>query len=169
MRATHLITLVLAALAAGCAELPSISPGPDLDELAGEPVQLTPLQEHIPVGYSGFGEQAQLVVETEAEWEEVWLRLWRNVDSVPPVPAVDFGSETVLVAAMGARPTGGYAVRLESAAVQGHEVVVRVVETSPAGGCGVRMATSSPADVVKMQRTSRPTRFQVVQSVRECP
>lgn len=162
------MTLVLAAVAAGCAELPSIDPGLDQGDLGGQPVPVTRVHEAFPAAYSGFSQQTQLVVESRAEWEEVWRPLWGSADPAPAAPAIDFSRQTVVVAAMGTRATGGYVVRVEKAASQADHVVVQVVETSPSGGCPTTQAVTAPVDVVTVPRTSQPIRFRVVQMVREC-
>lgn len=165
MRTTHLIPIAIAALAA-CAESPLA--GPPLDDLPGQAVVVTRLDERYPSQYSGFGDPARIVVDDAAQWAEVWARLWNNQRPLPPLPAVDFAREVVIVAAMGSRPTGGYGVRVQDAAVQANQVVVRAVETSPGSGCVTTQAFTAPADVVKLPRTDRPVRFETVAAVRDC-
>jgi hypothetical protein len=162
----RLTLLLLAAFAAGCSELPSISPEPDQDTLPGEPVQLVRLQEYFP--HSGFPARARLVVESQADWEAVWQRLWQDARTVPAPPAVDFEREVVLVAAMGTRPSGGYQIQLQQAAAQSGAVVVRVAETSPGGGCIVTFALTAPVDIARLPRTALPIEFQTVKAVHEC-
>jgi hypothetical protein len=168
MHINRSIALLLATLAAGCAELPSIAPGLHHDELVGEPVPLVRLQDPFAIDYSGFEAPARVVVESPVEWEIVWRRIWRNHDPVPATPSIDFDREQVLFVAMGGRPTGGYSVRVTAAAAQGDRVAVRVVETSPGSGCVLTQATTAPIDIVKLPRTSKPIDFQTVKTVREC-
>lgn len=154
--------------ATGCAELPSISPEPDLGELVGDPVQLVRLQEYFPAPNSGFDAQARLVVTSQAEWEATWRHVWHGHSPVPATPAVDFEREVVLVAAMGSRSSGGYHIQLQQAAAQSNRVVVRVIETSPGSRCFTTAALTEPVDVVRLPRTSLPIDFQTVKTVREC-
>lgn len=160
--------LVLATLAAGCAELPSISPAPERDVLPGEPVQLVRLHEYFPADNSGFDAQARLVVTSQGEWEAAWQRIWQNERPVPAAPAVDFSREVVLVAAMGSRSSGGHHIQLQQAAAQSGTVAVRVVETSPGSECFVTAAITEPVDVVKLPRTSLSIEFQTVRAVHNC-
>jgi hypothetical protein len=159
------IAVVMSILAAGCGgELPSISP--DLDTLPGEPVQVVRLEAYYP--HAGFDTSARLVVENEAEWTLVWQRLWSDHDRIPALPSIDFERERVLVAAMGRRPTGGYAIRVDAAAAQEAHLAVRVVQTSPGGVCLLTQAITAPIDIVKLPRTSQPIQFQTVRKVDEC-
>jgi hypothetical protein len=162
------IALVMSMLAAGCAELPSISPAPDRSTLPGEPVQLVRLQEYFPAFNSGFETQTRLVVTSQAEWEAAWQRIWQNERPVPAPPAVDFSREVVLVAAMGSRGSGGHHIQLQQAAAQPGNVVVRVVETSPGAACFVTAAITEPVDVVRLPRTPLPIEFQTVKAVHNC-
>ncbi|HEX5869362.1 MAG TPA: protease complex subunit PrcB family protein [Longimicrobium sp.] len=162
------IAPILATLAAACAELPSISPGLDQEPLGGEPVQLARLQEYFPAYNSGFEERTQLVVRTQAEWEQAWRRMWKNHSPVPAAPAVDFEREVLVLAAMGTRSSGGYRVQVQHAAAHPDHVVVRVIETSPGGGCVTTAALSEPVDVARLPRTDLPIRFRVVETVHEC-
>jgi hypothetical protein len=168
MSIKHLTVFMLAALAAGCAELPLTGSDSELEELVGEPVQLIRLQEYFPLHDSGFGEQARLVVTSQAEWETAWRRVWHGHSPVPAAPAVDFEREVVLVAAMGGRSSGGYQIQVEKAAAQADRVVARVIETSPGKGCFTTAAFSEPVDVVKLPRTPLPIEFQTVKAVHEC-
>ena len=162
------IAAMLALLAAGCTELPSILGGPNHDELGGEPVQITRLQEHFPGFSSGITEPARLVVNSQTEWALVWRRMWQSHNPVPPAPVVDLSSETVLVTTMGGRPTGGYSIRVEEAAVVSGDLVIRVVETSPGRACVTTQAFTAPVDVVKVPRTGHSIRFETVKKVHDC-
>jgi hypothetical protein len=168
MSIKRLTVLMLVTLAAGCAELPLIGPDTGQEELVGEPVQFIRLQEYFPAYDSGFGEQARLVVASQAEWETAWRHVWHGHSPVPAAPAVDFDREVVLVAAMGGRSSGGYQIEVTQAVAQAARVVVRVVETSPGSGCFVTAGFSEPVDVVKLPRTPLPIEFRTVKVVNEC-
>jgi hypothetical protein len=58
--------------------------------------------------HSDFEEPGTLVVEDERAYE----RLWERLRDAGPRPAVDFGRETVVVAMMGQKPTGGYGIEI---------------------------------------------------------
>lgn len=159
---------VLAVLAGACSELPTLGQDPERNALEGESVQLVRFEEYFPAYDSGFGEQARLVVQNQAQWEAAWQRTWHNHSPVPPAPAVDFGAHVVVLAAMGSRPTGGYSIRVEDAAARSDHVVVRVIETSPGRSCFTTQAFSEPVDIVKLPRTSLPVRFETVKTVHDC-
>ena len=126
------------------------------------------LEQQHPIYHSGIGQAARIVVADRGEWERVWARMWHNHHPVPPVPAVDFDRELVIVAAMGARHTGGYSIRVDEARSYGDHVTIHAVETSPGRGCVTTQAFTAPVDVVKIPRTAAEIRFRTSPVVREC-
>lgn len=168
MRTRSLVILVAALLAGACGDTPTARQDPPLEALAGNPVQLARFTEYFPAYNSGFGQQTRLVVGSQAEWQAAWTRLWKNHAPVPPPPAVDFANEVVLLAAMGSRSSGGFTIRVQDAAARTDHVAVRVIETSPGGGCVVTGALSEPVDVVRLPRTALPVRWETVRAVHEC-
>ena len=69
---------------------------------------------------------------------------------------------------MGSRSTGGYSIRVEEVRAYADHVTVHVVETSPSRRCITTQAYSSPAEAVKIPRTSLEIRFRTTQRVHEC-
>jgi len=70
----------------------------------------------IPVDatYTGIVEPLRILVRTQREWEDLWNRLGANRIPRPSPTPVDFSEEVVVFAAMGTRPTGGHAIRIDS-------------------------------------------------------
>lgn len=165
MRTTRLIPLMLAALAA-CAESPA--GGLPLVDLPGQAVAVTPVGDRYSSHYSGFEQSARIVVEDAEQWAQVWSRLRGSQRPVPPLPAVDFSQEVVVVAAMGTRPNGGYSIRVQAAAVHEGSLTVRVVETSPGSHCVTTQAITTPTDVVRVARSGLPVRFTTATGVLNC-
>jgi hypothetical protein len=118
---------------------------------------------------SGLAEAGQQVVRDAGAWSALWARITRGSGPDAGLPAVDFGREMVLVAAMGRRATGGYTVTIEAVDEAGGEWVARVAEQSPGPRCGTTQAVTAPADVVVVPRTDRPIRWAVRQVVHDCP
>lgn len=117
---------------------------------------------------SGLARPAREVARDAAAWSALWSRMTAGHHPATPAPAVDFGREMVLVAALGQRATGGYSVRIESVADAGGELVARVVEQRPGPRCGTTQAVTSPADAVAVPRSSKPVRWVVREVAMEC-
>jgi hypothetical protein len=111
--------------------------------------------------YSGLTDSLRALVRDSVAWRQLWQRMNRLYVPQPALPAVDFNREIVVVAALGARPTGGYDVVIEGADqdVTGGDIEVAVRRTAPAAGCPVAAAVTQPVDLARMPAIDRPVRF----------
>lgn len=162
MRTTLVLSLALAAGMAGCAASSLTGGDAAADRQAqGTPVPVTRMG---PGGralerYSGFTAPARLVVRGEAEWREAWTKIYEPRMPRPPLPAVDFARETVLVAALGERSSGGFGIVVDSVYDTGAELHAVVRRTSPGADCMVTGALSQPVDAVRIPATTKPVKF----------
>ncbi len=137
--------------------------------------EATPPNQRLPevaiTGYrhtSGFDTRERFVVRDSATWATTWTRLLGSHSPKPPLPAVDFSREMIVVASMGTRSSGGYTVGIDSAFVAGDTVFFRVRETSPGARCGTTAALTSPVGLARVERTVRPVSFTTLNVVSEC-
>ena len=103
------------------------------------------------------GEQ-QVVARSQAEWEA----LWKSHGAAQPAPAVDFTTEMVVAVFLGAQPTGGFAVEITGARLEGDTLVIRYVEQRPGRRDVVSQMLTSPFHVVKLPRHQGAVRFEAV-------
>jgi hypothetical protein len=90
------------------------------------------------------------VIRDPVTWQTVWKEIWRGSSEVPPVPAIDFSSEMIVVAALGARSTGGYGILIDGAnEVANGGVNVTIRSTSPLN-CLVTEAFTQPVDIARV-------------------
>lgn len=97
-----------------------------------------------PWNYTNMAASRRLVVTNRTDWVAVWAQIQGSHSPAAPLPAVDFGEEMVVVAAMGTRPTGGYRITIEHVAADSGTVYVDVLESSPGGSCVVTDALTQP-------------------------
>jgi hypothetical protein len=109
--------------------------------------------------YSGLTSPVRRVVRDAVTWSALWDQINRPFLPRPPLPAVNFRRENIVIVASGAQPTGGYAVTIEAIEQDsaGIEVVVR--EDRPAPGCPVSAATTQPLDLVRLPASDQAVRF----------
>lgn len=117
---------------------------------------------------SGINAERHVAIRSQSEWEEQWLRLTARHGSRPAAPQVDFSREMLLMAAMGDRPTGGYAVSIERVVDRSAAFEVFVRHTSPGPRCFTTQAITSPVDIVRVAASAKPVRWNVVREVRDC-
>ncbi|HKC59641.1 MAG TPA: protease complex subunit PrcB family protein [Myxococcales bacterium] len=128
--------------------------------------RFTPDQRYTAV-YSGFDQPAQLVIRDAGGWAAFWDQMHQGQSPVPALPAVDFGRQMVIAAAMGTQHSGGYAIAIERVSF-GSEVIVGVLATSPGHGCVVTAALTKPVDAVVVSRSDAPVRFQESAALHDC-
>lgn len=117
---------------------------------------------------SGFEEPARRVIRSTIEWGIVWAQIYENRSPKPPLPAIDFSKDQVVVAALGSRPSSGYVISIAGASRAGDAITVRVESRSPGPGCGVLTVMTYPVDVAKMPRTAGPVTFEETPIVKNC-
>jgi len=118
--------------------------------------------------YSGFVDAAELVVSDSEAWSAMWARLNAGRQPDPPLPAVDFPTERVILVALGQRNSGGYDIRVDSVVHFERGSVTYVTATAPGRRCGVTGALTQPVDVVRLTRVAGPVAFQQQAVVRDC-
>jgi hypothetical protein len=153
------LVVVVALAAVSCVEESPTSPGP------------LPVQRLTPAGFgqhSGLRESARLVVRDPDRFTQLWNEAWAGVQPPPPLPAVDFEREMVIVAVMGEQASGGFTIEVTGALDAGGEVKVGVRRSRPAPGCPVTLALTQPLDVVKLPRRASPVTFDEAEQVVDC-
>ncbi len=99
------------------------------------------------------------VLTSESQWRQYWALFYGNISPTPePVP-IDFGSDMVVVATSGTRPSGGYTIQIEGVFETNGELLVAVLETAPGAGCMTTQSLSAPATAVRVAASSAAVRF----------
>ena len=103
---------------------------------------------------SGVTERRRGVIQTADEWAAFWNQVYATRMPAPPEPAIDFGESTIIVAAMGSRSSGGYAIDLTEVGRVGTDYHVVVRESSPGSNCMTTGALTQPVAAVRVPRTN---------------
>lgn len=150
----RIVASVVAAIAgSGCAAEPDVS--------GGLPVAISPLAAASAMRiYSGMTTRQRLVVHDVATWANAWQELVGTLQPPPALPAIDFGTTVVVVAGMGERTSGGYAVTVNEVQVNSAgNASITVTEQSPGPTCVTTAAITDPADVVVAARFDGEAKF----------
>lgn len=117
---------------------------------------------------TGIEQSRRLVLRNEADWIEVW-ELWnRTVEPKPELPAVDFATEMVVVAAMGSRPSSGFAIGVDAVVEEPTRVLISTFTVRPGDDCFVLGVITAPAVAVAIPRTQKPVSFTNTAYVHDC-
>ncbi len=108
----------------------------------------------------GFGlpTPEQAIIADESSWKAFWIAAHASQSAAPPLPAVNFSREVVLVASMGRRSSTGYSISmLPLYSARGMEI--QVTNKAPGKNCGTAPTETSPTDVIRIAKTSMPVTF----------
>ncbi|MEX2153090.1 MAG: protease complex subunit PrcB family protein [Gemmatimonadaceae bacterium] len=94
--------------------------------------------------YSGISTRERLVIRDASTWASTWAEIMEGRSPTPPVPAVDFANEMIILAAMGGRSTGGYSIEFKAVHEASGRVYATVEERSPGSNCFVTNAVTAP-------------------------
>lgn len=172
----HARLLLMAAMVAGtaaCGPSAAVSPSESrAPASAVVPVRVSRLRAE-PYSFtstSSLRAPQRTVISDMTAWRTAWSRLWAGAASEPPLPAVDFAREVIVLAALGERPTGGYQIVVDSATTASEGgVVVHVRTVSPGARCGVYHALTQPVDLARLPRVQGPVTFRDHAVVENCP
>lgn len=118
--------------------------------------------------YSGLTQRERRVLTTPGELADVWARAHSRGSPQPPLPAVDFSREHVVLAAMGEQRSGGYGITVQAPVQAGEAREVTVLEWSPGEGCIVTDALTQPFALRRIPSTGGPVRFVERTQVIDC-
>jgi len=159
MRVRSTLPLLVLAQLSACA---LAEPG----ELPGDPLRVERFaEEGRPLTlHSDMHESRRLVVRDGETLRETWADIGHREGP----PAIDFDRETVVVAATGMRPTGGYAIVIDGASFHADTVHVLVRSIAPGADCMVTQVITHPADAARIPVAGLPVRFVERTEVNPC-
>lgn len=118
--------------------------------------------------YSGFIQAARQVIANQQDWEAAWAQLYATHTPKPALPAVDFGSERVILAALGNRNTGGYSIHIDAIETTEDGSTVFITTVEPGSSCGTTQALTQPVHAVRVPTPPGPVRFEQRAATRNC-
>lgn len=118
--------------------------------------------------YSGVNDRRRLFIKDAAAWTALWAEVTANLQPPPPVPAIDFDTEAVVVASMGTRPSGGYSIAIEGVYEADGKLYVEVREVSPGSNCITTAALTAPVHAVRVPTRTGPVVFVEHAETRSC-
>ena len=117
---------------------------------------------------SGVLDARRTVIRDPEAWSSFWAEATSILLPEPPVPAVDFDNEMVIVAASGERTTGGYTIAIDEVLESDVDLFVVVKESSPGADCVVTQALTAPVTAVRVARSDGSVSFEEVDEELSC-
>lgn len=162
--------LLMMLLASRCS--PALEP--DASRSAGEtagtaiPIVRLRAEPYSFTSHSGMQDPAWVVVRSAGAWNQLWSQIWRGHSPTPPLAAVDFSREMLVVAALGRRSSGGHSIFVDSAYQRSEHIEVVVRKVSPGSQCMVTGALTEPVDIARLPASTQPVRFRERSVVHNC-
>jgi hypothetical protein len=118
--------------------------------------------------WSGYQAPARLIIADEQAWAAAWATIHLGNSEQPPLPAINFASSVLVLAAMGERPSTGYSVTILEVRASSGTLNVTVRERSPGSSCFTGAAMTSPVHVVEVPRQGTTGNFTVITETYGC-
>lgn len=108
---------------------------------------------HVEAGvYSSLASRTFLVIESAEDFARWYQDLHAHRLPPPAVPRIDFRQHLAVAVSMGHRPTGGYAIRITDAALDGDTINVTILERQPAPGTAQITVVTNPYAIATVAR-----------------
>lgn len=130
--------------------------------ISGVPVDtgaFRPAPREVPFEIVARGQQATGVtgpsfrlLRNQDELAAAWNQAHGAALQPPPVPGADLQRETLVAVFLGPKPTGGYGADVRAVTLEGGDLFVDFVETSPAPGSMVTQALTNPWLLLRVPR-----------------
>jgi hypothetical protein len=108
---------------------------------------------------SQYTQREGRVIMSITDWQALQTQLQRDIDLRPGLPNVDFSQTLIIAEFAGAKPSGGYTIKVSRIVQTEQAVVVYVTEAPPAGGQAGIAQIVYPYQIVSLPRTALPIRF----------
>lgn len=110
--------------------------------------------------FSGVDAGRGELITDSGRWSAVWNEIHRRSSPLPPLPSVDFGSEMILFAAMGAEPDACWSTGIKAVEAAGERSLeVSVTETRFPTSCACPAVVVNPVHAILLQRLDRRASF----------
>ena len=114
--------------------------------------------------FSGIHEPKQEVIKSADAWEKLWKQHTTAEGESEKIPAVDFSKEMVVVATMGTKRTGGYAIEIVGVEAKDKTLRISVKKTSPPPDAMTIQALTAPFHFVAVPKSNLKPEFVEVKS-----
>ena len=163
-RFVKIVSVCVLALSAACG-------GSDLTQPPGTSLPMVRLRSE-PYSftfYSGLDRPARIVIRDALAWRVVWNQIYLRQSPVPPLPAIDFSRDMMVVVALGSHSTGGYSILLAGASEAANTGIAVIVDSSsPGSNCIVTEAFTQPVDIARLPLRNGAVSFVERSHVSDC-
>jgi hypothetical protein len=114
-------------------------------------------------------EMSAVIANSDEEFARIWVRVYAGRMPMPPVPAIDFTRESVVIATSGRHGSGGYSVSIDSLTEIPEGMRLAITAHSPGSRCIVTEGLTTPVHIVRVRKLPGVVLFDWRDRVEECP
>ncbi len=119
--------------------------------------------------YSAIEEENQQIIQTTADWEELWQAIHANTTPQPEIISVDFSTQMLIACFRGHCSSGGHGIGLEKISFDQGLLTTKMVYTAPGANCISTMALTQPYLIVAIDKVDvTDTKFESTVRRRDC-
>ncbi|MEE8419749.1 MAG: protease complex subunit PrcB family protein [Dehalococcoidales bacterium] len=134
--------LLIALISAGCSSQP----------IDSNPVRDLSFETIDKGSSSGIETGERLVIESAADWEDLWGEHTALRTPAPALPGIDFSRQMVIAVFSGLKSTGGYSVEITEIRATNRELNIVYQVTEPGPDDMVTEAETQPFHIIKIGR-----------------
>ena len=133
---------------------------PNQGSLSEKIIQIIPFKIIEQGQFSKIEQKQNIVVDSQEEWQKLWRQhtAQMSIGSFQG-PTIDFTDTTVIGVFLGKHSTGGFSISIQELVETRDEMIVTLVETSPPPDAMVTQALTSPFQIIKVPKISKPVQF----------
>lgn len=109
--------------------------------------------------FSGVRSKRLLVVRDVNEFTELWSDHVAGISPPQSQPTVGFGTDMLIAAFAGERPTGGYSITIEDVRENSDFIVIEIETETPGDNCAVTQAVTQPYHIVVVPDSEKTVQF----------
>ncbi len=108
-------------------------------------------------------------IESQAGWDDFWIRINSHIQPVPEQPAVDFSKYNVVAAVDIVHSNGGFGLAIKQVLDQGDRLDLRVTRTQAGLHCMVTQTFIKPFHIIQVEKNLLPLQMVLTTRIYNCP
>jgi hypothetical protein len=118
--------------------------------------------------YSAISDKRELIIYNESQYKELMNDVYKNLDQMPKITAIDFKKNSLVAVFIGSRSSGGYQVKIDSIIETSNNLAVNITETTPGKNCMVTDGITSPFVILRITKTEKKAEFKTKKIEKDC-
>ncbi|MFX1411559.1 MAG: protease complex subunit PrcB family protein [Promethearchaeota archaeon] len=107
----------------------------------------------------GVENNAFYVINSQNEWEDLWIKTYSTQSPLPDIPSIDFNTTTIVAVYRGTFPTSGYDIEIVRIIKIDSHFEIYIKKGDPSPNMGVLEVITHPYHIIKTQKITLEAKF----------